>query len=207
MGKPSKLSEAAWDALFVRDAAGEPRRALAAEHGVALGTIAWQARKRQRLEGLSPGAVDRRRRPAGGWPDDHVFTQSKGGMTPARWDAALTRYAAGEDAEALGAEYGFHPATLMRRAQAQGRRKCDLADAVYRPRGLWQGRPGPEMAGVLDPDDLAATERSLAEVIAQAMKARRLADATLLMRIWFLAQNVDRGIRAAEARKGLVSGR
>lgn len=201
MGKPSKLSEAEWEALFARDAAGEPRRALAAEHGVALGTIAWQARKRQRLKGLSPGAVDRRRRPADGWPDDHVFTQSRSGMTPARWDAALTRYAAGEDRAALGAEYGFHPATLMRRAQAEGRRKCDLADAVYRPRGLWRGRARPEMAAALDIGDMAASERTLAEVIARAMKARRLADATLLMRIWFLMQGVERGIRAAEARR------
>lgn len=184
MPRRSKLTEAQWDALFARDAAGEPRGRLAAAYGVAVGTIAWQARRRGRLKGQAEGAVDRRRRPEGGWPAGHVFVQSRSGMTPERWDQALDRYAAGEDAAALGAEYGFHPASLAVWAKAQRRRKCDRPDAVYRPRGPHGCAPRPEMAFTFHRNDPEATRASLAQTIERAMDEGRLADATALLRLW-----------------------
>ena len=189
MPRRSKLSEAQWEALFVRDAAGEPRGRLAAAYGVTVGTIAWQARKRGRLKGAADGAVvDRRRRPEGGWPAGHVFVQSRSGMTPERWDAALDRYAAGEDAGALAAEYGFHPASLAARAKAERRRKCDRPDAVYRPRGPWGYAPRPALAFRFDRNDPEATRASLAQTIERAMDEGRLADATTLLRTWMVTQ-------------------
>lgn len=192
MPRRSKLTEAQWEALFGRDAAGEPRGRLAKAYGVAVGTIAWQARKRGRLKGQMDGAVvDRRRRPEGGWPAGHVFVQSRSGMTPERWDAALDRYAAGEDAAALAAEYGFHRASLMARAKAERRRKCDRPDAVYRPRGPWGCAPRAELAFRFDPDDPEATRASLAETIERAMDEGRLADATRLLRTWMMTQRLS----------------
>jgi hypothetical protein len=189
MPRRSKLSEAQWEALFARDAAGEPRGRLAKAYGVAVGTIAWQARRRGRLKGLADGVVvDRRRRPEGGWPAGHVFVQSRSGMTPERWDQVLDRYAAGEDAAALGAEYGFHPASLAARAKAQRRRKCDLADAVYRPRGPWGCAPRAEMAFTFHRNDPEATRASLAQTVERAMDEGRLADATTLLRTWMTTQ-------------------
>ncbi len=188
MPRRSRLSEAQWEALFARDAAGEPRGRLAKAYGVAVGTIAWQARRRGRLKGQAEGVVDRRRRPEGGWPAGHVFVQSRSGMTPERWDQVLDRYAAGEDAAALAAEYGFHPASLAARAKAERRRKCDRPDAVYRPRGPWGCAPRAEMAFRFDPDDPEATRASLARTIERAMREGRLADATRLLRAWMVTR-------------------
>ncbi|NBB66049.1 hypothetical protein GVN18_43065, partial [Pseudomonas sp. ODNR1LW] len=106
MGKPSKLSDAEWEALFDREARGERRADLAREQGVSVSTLGWQAKKRGRMKGQTPDAVDHRRRPAEGWPADHVFVQSRSGMTPARWRELLARRNAGETDAALGAEYG-----------------------------------------------------------------------------------------------------
>lgn len=185
MPRRSKLSEAQWEALFARDAAGEPRGRLAAAYGVAVGTIAWQARRRGRLKGPADGAVvDRRRRPEGGWPAGHVFVQSRSGMTPERWDQALDRYAAGEDAAALGAEYGFHPASLAARAKAGRRRKCDRPDAIYRPRGSWGAAPRAGCAFTFHRNDPEASRASLARTVERAMDEGRLADATALLRTW-----------------------
>lgn len=188
MPRRSKLTEAQWAALFGRDAAGEPRGRLAKAYGVTVGTIAWQARKRGRLKGQMDGAVVDRRRPEGGWPAGHVFVQSRSGMTPERWDAALDRYAAGEDAAALATEYGFHPASLAARAKAERRRKCDRPDAVYRSRERWVGASRPEMAFRFHRNDLEATRASLAQTIERAMREGRLADATTLLRTWMVMQ-------------------
>jgi hypothetical protein len=189
MPRRSKLSEAQWAALFARDAAGEPRGRLAKAYGVAVGTIAWQARRRGRLKGAAEGVVDRRRRPEGGWPAGHVFVQSRSGMTPERWDEALDRYAAGEDAAALGAEYGFHPASLAARAKAGRRRKCDRPDAVYRPRGPYGCAPRAELAFTFHRNDPEATRASLAQTVERAMDEGRLADATALLRLWMEMQS------------------
>ncbi len=189
MPRRSKLSEAQWEALFARDAAGEPRGRLAKAYGAAVGTIAWQARRRGRLKGQAEGVVDRRRRPEGGWPAGHVFVQSRSGMTPERWDEALDRYAAGEDAAALGAAYGFHPASLAARAKAGRRRKCDRPDAVYRPRGPYGCAPRAEMAFTFHRNDPEATRASLAQTVERAMDEGRLADATALLRTWMEMQS------------------
>lgn len=208
MPRGSKLTEAQWAALFARDAAGEPRGRLAKAYGVTVGTIAWQARKRGRLKGLAQGTVvDRRRRPEGGWPAGHVFAQSRSGMTPARWDQVLDRYAAGADAAALAAEYGFHPASLAARARAERRRKCDRPDAVYRPRGPWGCAPRAELAFRFEADDPEATRASLAATIEWAMREGRLADATMLLRAWM----ATRRLLAAQRRwnagaRGAVAG-
>ena len=74
MGKPSKLSEEQWEALFGMDRAGVRRADLAGWYGITVGTICWQARKRGRMKGGDPLAVDRRRRPFGNakYPPDLV---------------------------------------------------------------------------------------------------------------------------------------
>mgnify|MGYP003580780245 CR=1 FL=1 len=157
---------------------------LAKAYGVAVVPIAWQARQRGRPKGQAEGAVDRRRRPEGGWPAGHVFVQSRSGMTPQRWDQALDRYAAGEDAAALGAEYGFHPASLAARAKAGRRRKCDRPDAGYRPRGPHGCAPRAGCAFTFQGNDPEATRASLAQTVERAMVEGRLAGATALLRLW-----------------------
>lgn len=86
------------------------------------------------------------------------------------------------------AEYGFHPASLAAQAKAQRRRKCDLADAVYRPRGPWGRAPRAEMAFTFHRNDPEATRASLAATVERAMDEGRLADATALLRTWMTTQ-------------------
>jgi len=61
MGKPSKLSDEEWEALFDRDARGERRSDLAREHGVSISTLCWQAKKRGACRRLKPGTPSRGR--------------------------------------------------------------------------------------------------------------------------------------------------
>lgn len=82
--------------VFRLDGLGVPRAEIAARFGVRVGTIAYHARRLGLCKRDRPEAADRRRRPAGGWPDGHRFHQGRAGMTPARWRALLTRRLAGE---------------------------------------------------------------------------------------------------------------
>ncbi|MDP3802732.1 MAG: hypothetical protein Q8Q71_11150 [Brevundimonas sp.] len=195
MGKPSKLSEAHWEALFYRDAAGEPRKALAADYGVTVGTIAWQARKRRRMKGQVAGAVDRRRRPEGGWPDDHVFIQSRSGMTPRRWRQLLARYVAGEALWVLSGEYGVSEGAISHNARAWGMRKADWPAAVYLPCAPSEdGRgPRPEMAFTFDREDPEKTRASLGAAILRALAEGRQADAAALGRMWGMVERIYMG--------------
>ena len=135
MGRPGKLSEEQWATLFDLDRTGTPRVVLADRFGITTGTICRQARLRGRMKTQDGLAVDRRRRPAGGWAGDHVFSQSRSGMTPRRWGELLDRLNAGEAREALADDYGVHVASIAAAAKRYGQRKCDLAGAVWRPRG------------------------------------------------------------------------
>ncbi|MGV3579477.1 terminase large subunit domain-containing protein [Brevundimonas sp.] len=139
MGKPSKLSEEQWEALFDLDRAGERRRALAERFGIGVGTICWQARKRGRMKGQDPLARDRRRKPPEGWPEDHVFCQSRSGMTPARWRGLVERLNAGETREALAEEFGVSVGRIGGVARDLGMRKCETPGAVFLPRGPGAG--------------------------------------------------------------------
>ena len=134
-GARSKLSERRWETLFRKDAEGVSRKALARAYGVTVGTIAWQARKRAKLKGQTAGAVDRRRRPAGGWPEDHVFTQSRSGMTQALWEDCLERYLGGVSTAELARMYGVSVGAIQSTAKRMRMRKTDVPGAVYRPRG------------------------------------------------------------------------
>lgn len=135
-GARSKLSERRWENLFRKDAAGVSRKELARAYGVTVGTIALQARKRAKLKGMTAGAVDRRRRPAGGWPEDHVFTQSRSGMTPALWEDCLERYLGGVSTAELARMYGVSVGAIQHNAKRLKMRKTDWPGAaVYRPRG------------------------------------------------------------------------
>ena len=162
------MSEKTWRRVFRWDRRGGPRTRLAELFGVTVGTIAYQAAKRGLRKGETPGCVDRRRRPEGGWPDDHVFHQS--GMTPARWRALLERRIAGEVVEDLAAEYGVCVATIGRQARQMGMRKMDRPDARYLPRGPAQGAYG--YSGIrdllkitVDRDDPVGTVRRIDEAI------------------------------------------
>lgn len=183
MGAPSKLSEDQWEALFHRDAAGEARKALAREHGITVGTIAWQAAKRSKQKGQVVGAVDKRRRPPGGWPADRVHPQSRSGMTPARWEILLTRRLAGEATEALAAEYGVHPETIAVQARHRGMRKGDRPEAVFLPRGPAAVAGGAGVAFDFRPHDPAATEASLMAQAGAAAAEGRAADFLTLRRL------------------------
>jgi hypothetical protein len=196
MGKPSKLTEAHWEALFYRDAAGEPRKALAADYGVTVGTIAWQARKRRLMKGQVAGAVDRRRRPEGGWPDDHVFVQSRSAMTPRRWRRLLTRYVAGEPIWVLAGEYGVSEGAISHNAQAWGMRKADWPGAVCLPCGpSVHGRgPRPEMAFTFDRENPERTRASLEATMLRALAEGRGADAAALGRMWGQVERIYRGM-------------
>uniref|UniRef100_UPI0040346D4B hypothetical protein n=1 Tax=Brevundimonas sp. TaxID=1871086 RepID=UPI0040346D4B len=134
-GAKSRLSERRWENLFRKDAQGVPRKVLAKQYGVTVGTIAWQARKRARLKGQVAGAVDRRRRPAEGWDRDHVFTQSRSGMTPRLWEDCLQRYLGGEATDRLARIYGVSVGAIQSNAKRLRMRKTDVPGAVYRPRG------------------------------------------------------------------------
>ena len=140
MGRPSKLSEEQWGALFDLDRAGVRRAVLAERFGVSVSTLTWQARKRGRMKTQAPLAVDHRRRPAEGWAPDHVFCQSKSGMTPERWGELIRRRNAGERDEALAAEYGVSVGRIADVAKEAGRRKCETAGAVFLPRGPSAGQ-------------------------------------------------------------------
>jgi hypothetical protein len=195
MGRPSKLTEAHWDALFYRDAAGEPRKALAAAYGVTVGTIAWQARKRRRMKGQVAGAVDRRRRPEGGWPDDHVFTQSRSAMTPRRWRQLLARYVAGEPLWVLSGEYGVSEGAISHNALAWRMRKADWPASVVLPcEPSIDGRgPRPEMAFTFDRDDPEKTRASLETTMLRALAEGRQADVAALGRMWGMIERIYRG--------------
>lgn len=196
MGRPSKLTEAHWEALFYRDAAGEPRKALAADYGVSVGTICWQARKRRRMKGQVAEAADRRRRPEGGWPDDRVFPQSRSAMTPRRWRQLLARYVAGEPIWVLAGEYGVSEGAICHNAQAGRMRKADWPGAVYQAPGPSEdGRgPRPEMAFTFDRDDPEKTRASLGATMLRAVAEGRRADAVALGRMWGMIERIYRGM-------------
>ena len=118
----SILSDDQWSALFADEMAGMTRRELGAKYGVHPGTINRQASARGLLK-RQTGAPDQRRIPPGGWPPDRVIPQSPNGMTGRKWDAALDRYHAGEDAAAIEADIGSGPGALTSRAHAVGRRR------------------------------------------------------------------------------------
>lgn len=195
MGRPSKLTEAHWDALFYRDAAGEPRKALAADYGVSVGTIAWQARRRRRMKGQVAGATDRRRRPAGGWPEDHVFAQSRSAMTPRRWRQLLARYVGGEAIWVLAGEYGVSEGAISHNAQAGGMRKADWPGAVMLPCGpSLHGRgPRPELAFTFDRENPERTRASLETTLLRALREGRQADAVALVRMWGVVEGIYGG--------------
>jgi hypothetical protein len=191
MGKASKHADAVWDRAFEREKAGEKRRDLAVELGVSISTMNWQARKRGLKRGVTPGWVDHRRRPEGGWPKDHVFAQSRGGMTPGRWDDLLARYVAGEAIEALALEYAVAEATISRQAAEKGMRKMDRPEAVYRPCGpaaaaAGAGAPSAGRAGLAfdwDPDDPRASAAALTALETAAAREGRASDFLTLRRM------------------------
>ena len=184
MGKPSKLSEEQWEALFEMDRAGVRRADLAGWYGISVGTICWQARKRGRMKGGDPLAVDRRRRPVEGWAEDHVFAQSRSGMTPGRWRQLLDRRNAGEADEALAFDYQVHPSTIAAAAKRYRMRKCDLAGAVWRPRGpCWRPEPArPELRFRIDPHDARVHRAGVARAVLIAAQDGRLDDIRQLLK-------------------------
>ncbi|CAN7417574.1 hypothetical protein [Brevundimonas sp. LjRoot202] len=191
MGKPGKHADAVWDAAFEREKAGERRRDLAVELGVSISTMNWQAKKRGLKRGVTPGWVDHRKRPEGGWPADHVFAQSRSGMTPGRWGGLLTRYVAGEPIEALAVEHGVAEATISRQATARGMRKMDRPEAVWRPRGpaaaaAGSGAASAGRAGLAfdyDPDDPEANAAALTALETAAAREGRASDFLTLRRM------------------------
>ena len=204
MGKPSKLSDEEWEALFDRDARGERRSDLAREHGVSVSTLCWQAKKRGRMKGQAPDAVDHRRRPAEGWPADHVFPQSRSGMTPARWRELLARRNAGETSAVLEAEYGVTTGAIGCAAQRYGLRKMDTPGAVYQPRGpaagaYNYGRGEPALAIEIDWSDPVGTVR---ELHADVLKRLSDGDEPEAARLWRWSQRtrVMAGVGAADLR-------
>lgn len=204
MGKPSKLSDEEWEALFDRDARGERRSDLAREHGVSISTICWQAKKRGRMKGQAPDAVDHRRRPAEGWPADHVFPQSRSGMTPARWRELLARRNAGETSAVLEAEYGVTTGAIGCAAQRYGLRKMDTPGAVYQPRGpaagaYNYGRGEPALTIEIDWSDPVGTVR---ELHADVLKRLSDGDEPEAARLWRWSQRtrVMAGVGAADLR-------
>lgn len=205
MGRPSKHPDATWDRAFARERAGERRADLAVELGVSISTMNWQARKRGLKRGVTPGWVDHRRRPQGGWPPDHVFHQGRARMTPRRWDDLLVRYVAGEPIEALADEYGVSEGAISAQAQDRGMRKMDHPDAVYRPRGPMAAAAGAGAASAgraglafdWDPGDPQASEAALTALETAAAREGRAADFLTLRRMRRAA-----GLKAAEAACG-----
>lgn len=179
MGRHSKLDEGAWGALFALERAGASRGGLAERFGVTVAAIAWQARRR----GL---AVDRRRRPVGGWAPDHVFAQSRSAMTPERWMTLLARRNLGVADAVLAAEHGVHVDTIARAARRMGLRKTDVAGAVMRPRGPgWTRGPArPELGFAIDPHDAEVHRRGIMAAIQRAAHDERVADLRALLRFW-----------------------
>ena len=112
----SPLTESEWQALFADEMAGLSRRELSVKYGVHPGTINRQASLRGLLK-RQTGAPVQRCIPPGGWPPDRVFPQSRSAMTPRKWDAALDRYHAGEDAAVIEADIGVGPGALTSRAR------------------------------------------------------------------------------------------
>ncbi|WP_428151122.1 hypothetical protein [Brevundimonas sp.] len=184
MGKRSKLSEEQWEALFGMDRAGVRRADLAGWYGISVGTICWQARRRGRMKGGDPVAVDRRRRPVEGWAEDHVFAQSRSGMTPGRWRQLLDRRNAGEADEALAFDYRVHPSTIAAAAKRYRMRKCDLAGAVWRPRGpQWGSGPArPELGFRIDRHDARVHREAVARLVLLAAQEGRMDDIRELLR-------------------------
>lgn len=201
MGKPSKHADAAWDRAFEREKAGERRADLAVELGVSISTMNWQARKRGLKRGVTPGWIDHRRRPEGGWPPDHVFHQGRARMTSRRWDELLARYVAGEPIEALSGEYGVSEGAISAQAQDREMRKMDHPDAVYRPRGPMAATAGSGTASAgraglafdWDPGDPQASEAALTALETAAAREGRAADFLTLRRMRRAA-----GLKAAE---------
>lgn len=159
----SKLTDPEWLALFAEEKAGVPRRKLSAKYGVHPGTINRQASLRGLLK-RQTGAPDQRCIPPGGWPPDRVIPQSRSEMTPRKWDAALDRYHAGEDAAVIEADIGVGPGALTSRAHAVGRQKKDVPGSVRRPTGpkpgLWEPDPDePEDAPAAAPIQLRPAQR------------------------------------------------
>ena len=130
----SSLTEDQWSALFADEMAGVSRRDLGVKYGVHPGTINRQAGQRGLLK-RQTGAPDQRRIPPGGWPPDRIIPQSGADMTVRKWDAALDRYLAGEDAAVIEADIGVGPGALTSRAHACGRQKKQTPGAVYRSTG------------------------------------------------------------------------
>ncbi|WP_299173594.1 terminase family protein [uncultured Brevundimonas sp.] len=204
MGKPSKLSDEDWERLLDRHARGERRADLAREKGVSVSTISWQAKKRGRRLGETPGAVDHRRRPAEGWPPDHVFVQSRSGMTPARWRELLARRNAGETRAVLEAEYGVTTGAIGCAAKRYGLRKMDTPGAVYQPRGpaagaYNYGRGEPALSIDIDWSDPVGTVRALH---ADVLKRLGDGDEPEAARLWRWSQRtrVMTGVGAADLR-------
>src|SRR3990167_2645858 len=189
MGKPSKLSDEEWEALFDRDARGERRSDLAREHGVSVSTLCWQGKKSG---------------PAEGWPADHVFPQSRSGMTPARWRELLARRNAGETSAVLEAEYGVTTGAIAGAAKRYGLRKMDTPGAVYQPRGpaagaYNYGRGEPALTIEIDWSDPVGTVR---ELHADVLKRLSDGDEPEAARLWRWSQRtrVMAGVGAADLR-------
>jgi hypothetical protein len=186
MGKRGRLSEEQWETLFDLDRAGVRRVELAARYGISVGTICWQARRRGRMKTGDPLAVDRRKRPAEGWAEGHVFAQSRSGMTPARWRELLDRRNAGEADEGLALDYQVHRSTITAAAKRYRMRKCDLAGAVWRPRGP-SGRLGsrparPDLGFRIDRNDARVHREAVAGLVLRAAMDGRMDDIRELLR-------------------------
>ena len=146
------LSEDTWLALFADEKAGMTRRELSVKYRVHPSTISRHAAERG-LRKCDTGAPDHRCIPPGGWDPDRVIPQSRARMTGRRWEAALDRYLAGEDATVVAADLGLRRGDLTARARQCGRQKKDTPGAVYRV-------PGPKPVTLEDlPDNRVRIRR------------------------------------------------
>ncbi len=130
----SKLTPDEWDALFAEEMAGVPRSVLAVKYGIHTTTINRMASLTGRLKRQS-GAPDQRCKPPGGWPDDHVFTQSRVGMTAGGRREAIDRHLAGEPVRDIARDTGLSEGGIYSAAHSEGRQKKDVPGAVFLPTG------------------------------------------------------------------------
>ena len=153
VGKLSKLSDEDWERLLRRRLAGECTRALAAEAGVSVGTVLWQAKKRGLRKCDVAGSVNLRARLPADAPDEARQHFSK--LTEGQWRALAERYVAGEPIEALSAEYGVSTTRIMLEMKARGCLKRQRPDAVWRDRwgGATRNAGDAGLRFDFDPDD------------------------------------------------------